>query len=508
MKVPHPGEIGLPAKFDNWRPGQEGILLQQLSSNNESVTVQVVPTGGGKSVCYVTSAILNSGRTLILTSTKGLQDQLSSEFGDYLSVVKGQSAYRCKVSGYPVSHGPCHWGYRCQLKDQGCEYYDAISRANRASIVVSNYSFWFANDSTVLGSFTTLVCDEAHDTVDQLLGSLSCSIRRDDVARMSQFPQPGKGMNYYLAWGHILAQRIEDKISDKKRAGKTDDNDAIRLLNLKHKVEKLKKVRQDNWVAEHKGGTIDFEPIWPGRLTESYLTRGIPRVLFTSATVTRKTMELLGIKNYTYTEYPSYFPINRRPVYYIPSSRVDHKAGTAEINAWLAKIDQIVGSRPNTKGIIHAVSYDRCKRIVHSSSYRDRMIMHDSSTTQMMVERFKNSTEPKILVSPSVVTGFDFPYDTCRWMIVAKVPFPDGRGEAMQARQKIDPDYGMYLTTQSVIQACGRGMRAPDDQCEVFIVDSHWDWFSSKYRRLMQNWFLQAVKKIVLIPGDPNEKKK
>jgi Rad3-related DNA helicase len=352
------------------------------------------------------------------------------------------------------------------------------------------------------------VCDEAHDTVDQLLGSLSCSIRRDDVSRMSQFPQPGKGMNYYLAWGHILAQRIEDKISDKKRAGKTDDNDAIRLLNLKHKVEKLKKVRQDNWVAEHKGGTIDFEPIWPGRLTESYLTRGIPRVLFTSATVTRKTMELLGIKNYTYTEYPSYFPINRRPVYYIPSSRVDHKAGTAEINAWLAKIDQIVGSRPNTKGIIHAVSYDRCKRIVHSSSYGSRMIMHDSSTTQMMVERFKGSTEPKILVSPSVVTGFDFPYDMCRWMIIAKVPFPDGRSEAMQARTKIDPDYGMYLTTQAVIQACGRGMRAPDDQCEVFLIDSHWEWFSSKYRRLMQNWFLQSVKKIALIPEDPNEKKK
>lgn len=363
-----PAELGLPSKFKSWRPGQDRILQQQLDSHNQSVLVQVVPTGGGKSICYIAAATLNSGRTIILTSTKGLQDQLLSEFGSSMCVVKGQSAYRCKVSGYPVSHGPCHWGYRCPLKERGCDYYDSVSKANGAKIVVTNYSFWFANEPTVLGQFNTLVCDEAHDAVEQLLGSLSVSIRRDDVSRMSQFPSPGKGMNYYLAWGHILAQRIEDRIADKKKTGNIEDQDAVKLLSLKYKVERLKRVRHDNWIAEHKGNAIEFEPIWPGKLTESFLTRGIPRILFTSATVTRKTMDLLGITNYHYTEYPSYFPVNRRPVYFIPTVRMDHKAGPAEISAWLARIEQICAARPDTKGIIHAVSYDRCKRIYHTSS--------------------------------------------------------------------------------------------------------------------------------------------
>lgn len=498
-----PAELGLPSKFSSWRPGQDRILQQVLDSRNQSVTVQVVPTGGGKSLCYMTAAVLLPGRTLILTSTKGLQDQLSSEFGDYISVVKGQAAYRCRVSGYPCSHGPCHWGYRCPIKDNGCEYYDSIRRANASSIVVANYSFWFANDPEALGRFDMLVCDEAHDSVEQLLGSLSVSIRRDDVARMSQFPAPGKGMNYYLAWGHILAQRVEDRISDRKKRGATEDPEAVRLLTLKYKIERLKRVRHDNWIAEHKGNAIEFEPIWPGKLSESFLTRGIPRILFTSATVTRKTMDLLGITGYTYTEYPSYFPVNNRPIYYIPTVRMDHKAGPAEISAWLARIEQICAARPDTKGIIHAVSYDRCKRIYHTSSHKSRMMTHDSDTTHLIVERFKESTEPKILVSPSVVTGFDFPYDTCRWQIISKIPFPDGRSEVMKARTKIDPDYGSYLAVQSLVQACGRGMRAPDDNCEVFVIDNHWEWFSSKYKGLFQNWFLQACKRVTIIPGDP-----
>lgn len=131
------------------------------------------------------------------------------------------------------------------------------------------------------------------------------------------------------------------------------------------------------------------------------------------------------------------------------------------------------------------------------------MMTHKRDTTQMTVEKFKESTEPKVLVSPSLVTGWDFPYDECRWQIIAKIPFPDGRSEVMQARQRIDPDYGMYLAVQSLVQACGRGMRAPDDFSEVYVIDNHWEWFVSKYKGMFQNWFLQAVKRVTLIPGDP-----
>jgi hypothetical protein len=44
----------------------------------------------------------------------------------------------------------------------------------------------------------------------------------------------------------------------------------------------------------------------------------------------------------------------------------------------------------------------------------------------MKVATFKRRKAPAFLVSPSMTTGWDFPYDQCRWQIIAKVPIPVG----------------------------------------------------------------------------------
>jgi hypothetical protein len=40
-----------------------------------------------------------------------------------------------------------------------------------------------------------------------------------------------------------------------------------------------------------------------------------------------------------------------------------------------------------------------------------------------------------------------------------------------------DPDYANYVAMQKLVQAVGRGMRAPDDWCETLIVDDQFSWF-------------------------------
>ncbi len=117
-----------------------------------------------------------------------------------------------------------------------------------------------------------------------------------------------------------------------------------------------------------------------------------------------------------------------------------------------------------------------------------------------MVDRFKRSDPPSILVSPSMVTGYDFPYDDARYQVIGKIAFPDGRSEVMKARHAKDPEYGYYLAMQSLIQACGRGMRAPDDTCDCFITDDHFSWFMGKCRKMAPKWFLDAVRTTRTIP--------
>jgi Rad3-related DNA helicase len=286
-----------------------------------------------------------------------------------------------------------------------------------------------------------------------------------------------------------------------KEKGDIDTPEARDMLSLTRKVAKLDNVRGENWVAEHTGDHVSFDMVWVEPfMVEQDLIRGIPRVLLTSATINKKTLSILKIREYTYSEYPSTFSPSRNPVYFVPAVAVDHRITDAGFSAWLSSIDNIIKPRRHRKGLIHTVSYDRANRLCNTSMFRRDMMCHDKNTTKDIVDRFKRVEAPAVLVSPSMTTGWDFPYDECRWSIIGKVPFPDSRSMVMTARAKLDPDYAAYVTMQTVVQACGRGMRNRDDYCETFILDSHWGWFLQKYKRYAPKWFLASLKERRTLP--------
>ena len=100
------------------------------------------------------------------------------------------------------------------------------------------------------------------------------------------------------------------------------------------------------------------------------------------------------------------------------------------------RIDEIVGGRPNRKGIIHTVSYPRAREIMKRSKHRRRMRTHNTRSTEEAVAMFKQSRDPLVLVSPSVEQGFDFPLDECRFQIIAKLPFVNVYSPIVVARDK------------------------------------------------------------------------
>ena len=105
------------------------------------------------------------------------------------------------------------------------------------------------------------------------------------------------------------------------------------------------------------------------------------------------------------------------------------------------------------------------------------------------------------MISPILHQGWDFPYEQCEYLIIPKVPFVDDRPMVMQARKRSDKTYLNYVATLKLQQQSGRGMRAEDDQCEIFILDdnfSRWFYFASK--KIFSAWFKQAVKFVDVIP--------
>jgi ATP-dependent DNA helicase DinG len=227
--------------------------------------------------------------------------------------------------------------------------------------------------------------------------------------------------------------------------------------------------------------------------------------------VTKRTLSMLGATGTAvdWHEAPSPFDVHRRPIYCFrdtPRIRIDHRVTAEMLDWWVFRIDEWLERRHDRKGIIHTVSYARQRAILERSQFARYMLAPGKSAdVPPAVERFKTAPAPAILLSPSIMTGFDFPGDTCEYQVVSKVPFPDTRSEIAKARAAADPDFGPHTTMQALVQAVGRGMRAQTDRCETLIIDDHIHWFLRKHHALAPTWFLDAVQTVSTMP-DPAPK--
>lgn len=533
--LPPPHYLGAPDRFNSWRDDQAEALLCAIDTPKRFVGL-VLPTGTGKSLVAIMMHILTGKRVAILTSTKGLQDQLSRDFQDLgLIDAKGQSAYECLAvrpggelfgsveSPATCDRGPCRAKVACSLKENGCLYYDKLREAQRGQLLVTNYAYWMTQyrHGQGLGNFEILVLDEAHAAPDELAQFLSTELRHSDVKSLIGVNLPTvKGtvveqMATWVQWAYRHAGDLGHQID---RAGNAPDHVAgvtastkarrdigrhIRLTHLHRVLTGISKMIPTDWLFHEDVDRTVFDPVWVAGYAEETLFKHIPKIVLMSATFRPKTADLLGLDKADIELYEarSGFDPARRPVYIVKDSpRVDFRITEDGIRKWIGLIDNIMDRRQDRNGVIHTVSYKRRNDIVRLSRNKDRMISHDSKNARQVVEEFKSAPMGVALVSPSVTTGYDFPFSECEYQIITKVPFPDSRDPILKARTAEDADYPAYLAMQELVQAVGRGMRAPTDSCETFVIDAHILWFIGKYRDLAPLWFHEAIKRVDFLP--------
>jgi len=141
-ELPPPNRLGAPARFTRWRRGQD-LCLSRLIQEERRFEIENVPTGVGKTLIYMTKALLTGERTACLTSTKGLQDQIAREFPGMVADIRGKGNYPCYgykdvFKGYrhlllkagrrfegglpSCEEGPCFSGEECVYKGARCAY--------------------------------------------------------------------------------------------------------------------------------------------------------------------------------------------------------------------------------------------------------------------------------------------------------------------------------------------------------------------------------------------------
>jgi Rad3-related DNA helicase len=480
--------------------------------------------------------------------TKGLQEQYKRDFPKLVDI-RGKENYEC--AGKPPNrckYGP-HEG--CNLAgDLGCVYESARWEAKNAQAIITNYSYWVrANKFGPQGlclmqpesiepvnPFELLICDEGHHAMEALAGALRVSVNERQLravgaegwSRMEK--ESTEDVEPWVKWARGAEMVVKGELAKftdklkKERGGSTPAQlmmirERVRDLDqLSAAVESIQNMKEKDWVVEQRMGTAlgrvwDFDCVWPAQWAESSLWCGVPNVVVMSATLKPMSLNLLGIKTEkrAFKEWPRVFPGKNTPVVHVPTVRLNRHVKEEGLEKWVERIDEIVESRAivgNRKGLVHTVSYARQQFYLENSRHRGSGLFlannssdPESGTARDVYEKFKDikgGETGSVLVSPSFSTGWDFPDDQCRWQVIGKVPFPDGRGKVMKARMARDDRYLSYMAMQDLVQACGRGTRNEKDWCEVFIVDDTIGWFLYQNKTLAPGWF--EVRKLSGVP--------
>lgn len=508
-----PRDLGLPSKFSGWRSGQWSAIEQGVASDKRFI-VHSAPTGAGKSIIGVTHAILTGGRSVYLTSTKGLQDQNSRDFKSCGVVdLRGRQNYTCP------QFGNCSDGRlkNCMGGVESCEYMDTREIFLKSKIGITNYSCYLSNvlHGEGMGDIDLLILDEAHAAIEELSSALEVRLNHVNnwsiyqSLSLSQPPTGSLDINRWKSW----AGKSVEVVKQKSLKCKNDGAELIYLKSLDTLGKNLSRITtmDKDWIVDeltYTGETL-FSPIWPTSYAEKILFRGIKHILLLSATIVPKTLALLGIpeSDYLYVSHTNTFPVSRCPVYLWGATRIDHKSSHDDLLLMVNRMDNLIKHRQDRKGIIHPVSYDRQQFIAKHSEYEEFMYVPRGAELQRDLKEFRNCPAPAILNSPAVTTGYDFPGSQCEYQFLVKVPFIDMRSPVMTVRNKTDPEYGAYLVAQTIVQTCGRAMRSVNDQVENFIMDRHANWFltSAKqsaqskgkgyggYRHLFPEWFIRQL---------------
>lgn len=530
-----PADLGLPSsRFPSYRPGQLDTILE-ITTSPRRFRLLSAPTGAGKTAIYMSlPSMLNSStgrppRTLVLTGTKTLQSQVHRDFKvgpTYAKEIYGHSNYPCvtrrRQDRRRRPSKQRHDEHCTASSPETCAYRMACVFASQTDFVVGNYAHWITlslySDPTVLGRFDLLVLDEAHTALNWMTNMLSVHLDPEEVGDLLHAPPPPIGKpweDWAIEARSVCAARLataEAAISANKplpgMAMEATQDYADALSTLKVDLDRLAAAVDDetSWVAmEGEGGDQTYSPVWPHEYTERHLFRAIPNVVLASANIQPGDCSDLGIaeSQFSYHEGHSIFDPRRRPLTHLdmpPRIRVDSRTADSSLRHLVRRVDRIIDAWADYKGVIHTRSYRLAKFLTETTRHQDIMISHSSSTAKNAIQEFKRSHAPRILVSPAVEEGHDFPGDECRYQIILKVPFLYAGDPLTKARTETDRAWSERQTARDLLQTTGRGMRSPEDWCVTMILDDHWRWFRKK-PGLFPHWFKYSWRVSKSIPG-------
>jgi ATP-dependent DNA helicase DinG len=510
-----------------------------------------LPVGTGKSHLALMIAdwylknVNSNAKFDVITNSKILQDQYVETY-ESINDLKGKENYEC--SQYSCS---CAQGNEFnRLNKTSCEFCPHSGARDgyvSGRISLTNFYLYILFQLYMTKMMdnrggNVLIVDEAHDFDDVMSDFISIKITETVVKRL-KFSNEDKilkdlkkitNISGYIGFLKELQGEIATTISDVERALSAEkrnvksvkrENAVNKVLGGKNSDIKLMQVITDlqqyqskieiflkeynenpnNWVLESnynektKQKELSLEPIWAFDYLDKYVFSKYDMVFLMSGTILDKNLFCqlngLDVEKAVYYSIESPFPVKNRPIYYMPLGKMSYKSKEETFKNYVPFINKILKKYQDKKGIIHTNSFELASWF--SRDIKDpRLIYHDSSNKDLILQEHYANDKPTVIVSPSMDTGVSFDDDKARFQVIAKVPYPSLASQKNKLRQKNNPDWYTWKTISGLIQMTGRAVRSNEDYADTIIIDGSFSDLLKYSGQYFPHWFQEAIKKV------------
>jgi ATP-dependent DNA helicase DinG len=446
----------------------------------------------------------------VLTITKSLQDQYSSLFEEDCKVFKGKSNYMCNLDQQSdVEIAPCLMLSKIKedcWRKNFCSYYNARNEALTYNFSALNYKIFFTLPNH-LKRKEYLICDEASELENEIVKNFTLSI---DFDKIRKYEIPIERLNsddFYKAikWvensDDIISKHLDElknalskkknNISDKEKA------EYLYVKNLSNNFSNILKYRDDaSWIVDRQKNIVNFIPLRVDILSKNIFEHS-EKVLLMSATIVDhvKFAKNLGIEEYEYIEADSSFESNKSPIYISTKHKLNYTNLNEKLPLIAEQIKQICKMHENVKGIIHTHTMNIANLLKKYLGENDRFLFRDKeSTNDMILSEHFESSNPTVLVSPSLTYGIDLKDEMGRFCIVVKLPYlplSDKRIKKIFENDKIWYNNAML---NGLVQMCGRCTRSENDFSDTYILDGNIEQIVLKNKDKLPKYFLDRFK--------------
>ena len=507
-----PGEFPAPS----FRGAQERALADirdAFAAGNEVVLVRA-PTGSGKSL--LARAIMGAAETAgeaapseatgayyTTPQVSQIDDVEADDLLDDLAVIRGKSNYDCVLPGEhdtPVNRAPCarQQGFDCSIRHR-CPYFSdrAIASGNRFAAMTLAY-FMRTAGSEVFRKRDAVVIDEAHGLAEwaEMYATIEISPERvpvwDDVGVPDVAADAGPEEDALDRTARFVEalRDVAIRAKDELVGRELDREEVARRDRLQELISELGWFLEDyrdpqsptSWVVDQPGGegaAIEVKPLDPARyLRHTVWDRG-NRFALLSATILSKEAFCRGVgldpADVALVDVEHTFPLANRPLYDVTQGSMTYEHRDETVPKIARLIVRLMAEHPDEKGLIHAHSYDIAERLTErlgEFGVAARVRRHDKRNRDDELEAWKASPDPEVFVSVKMEEALDLKGDLCRWQVVCKAPYRN-TNDSRVARRLEDGQWAWYHRTalRTVIQACGRVVRAPDDHGATYLAD-------------------------------------